>query len=130
MDKFLEIITTLKIPTLALIGMIFYTGYSLISNSVFISPSGIGGAVLLCVGIILSLIIFVDYRYKEQSEHIIKQQGRAIDNLSKALKSTSETHSKFEKNAQETLNSPEATKIGKKSRREYSIEGADQTLTQ
>lgn len=129
MDKILEVISALKIPTLALIGIIFYTGYSLIIGSTFISPAGISGAILLCAGFVLSLIIFVDYRYKEQSEHIIKQQEKAIDNLSKALKNTSETHSKIEKSTRDTLSNP-GEKIGKKGKREYSVQGSEETSIQ
>jgi hypothetical protein len=129
MEKFLEVINTLKIPTLTLIGIIFYTGYELIKGSVFISMPGISGAIFLCVGIILGIIIFIDYRYKEQSEHIIRQQGKAIDNLSKALKNTSDTHSKIEKNTQAELTNHEG-KIGKEGGNQYSLEKSSETLNQ
>lgn len=129
MEKFSEIVNTLKIPTLSLVGVFFYTGYSLIKGSVFISTSGISGAILLCAGFILSLILFIDYRYKEQSEHIIKQQGKAIDNLGRALKNTSDTHTKIEKNTQAEFAS-EDRKIGKEGGRQYSLESNSETSTQ
>lgn len=128
MDGFLKIITTLRIPTLALVGIFFYTGYSLIKDSVFISASGISGGILLCGGFILSIILFVDYRYKEQNEHIVEQQSKAIDNLGRALKNTSDTHSKIEKNTQAELSSA-GNKIGKDGGKQYSIEGNSETST-
>jgi len=130
MDKILEIINTLKIPTLALVGIVFYTGVSLIKDeSELVSLSGVSGAVLLILGFILSMILFIDYRYKEQSEHIIKQQSKAIDNLSKALKNTSDTHSKIEKHTQSQFPSGE-DKIGRKGGKQYSIETNIKTLNQ
>ncbi len=129
MDKFLEIVNTLKIPTLTLIGIFFYTGYSLIKDSIFISASGISGGILLCAGFILALIIFIDYRYKEQSEHIIKQQGKAIDNLGRALKNTSDTHTKIEKNTQSDLTNGKG-KIGKEGGKQYSLESEHETLAE
>lgn len=121
-----EIINDLKIPTLSLIGLFFYTGSSLIEGSDLVSFSGVSGVVLLGVGIILGIIIFVDYRYKEQSEHIIGQQHKAINNLSKLLKTTSETHSKIEKNAQ-TFIETKTEKIGTKNKPEYSVEKNEET---
>lgn len=123
-----EIINDLKIPTLSLIGLFFYIGSSLIKESEFVSFSGVSGVILLGVGIILGIIIFVDYRYKEQSEHIIDQQHKAIDNLSKLLKTTSETHSKIEKNAQTSIET-ETEKIGTKNKLEYSVEKNEETST-
>ena len=128
MDKFLQIVTGLKIPTLALVGIFFYTGYELLKGADFISPSGISGAILLCVGVILSLILFIDYRYKEQSEHIITQQSKAIDNLGRALKNTSDTHTKIEKSTQAEIGNGKG-KIGGEGGQQYSIEESPETLT-
>ena len=114
---------------LCLVGIFFYTGYSLIKDSVFISTSGISGSLLLCIGFILSMILFIDYRYKEQSEHIIKQQGKAIDNLGKSLKNTSETHSRIEKTIQAEFSSSE-NKIGKDGGKQYSLESNSETSNQ
>lgn len=126
MEKFNEIVNTLKIPTLSLIGIFFYTGYSLIKGSEFLSSSGISGSILLCIGLVLSLVIFIDYRYKEQSEHIVKQQGKAIDNLSKALKNTSDTHNVIEKNTRSEFSGDR--KIGKDGGKQYSYEDETETL--
>ena len=130
MEKFLNAITTLKIPTLTLVGIFFITGYELLKGSDFISSSGIGGAILLCIGVVLSLILFIDYRYKEQSEHIITQQSKAIDNLGRALKNTSDTHSKIEKSTQAEIQSQSMKgKIGREGGLQYSIEESSETLT-
>lgn len=128
MENFSQIVTTLKIPTLTLVGMFFYVGYELLKGSEFVSPEGIGGAIFLVVGVIMSLILFIDYRYKEQSEHIMNQQGKAIDNLGRALKNTSDTHRDLEKSTQDAIKS-ERGKIGREGGRQYSREGSDETLT-
>jgi hypothetical protein len=121
-EKVIELITTLKIPTLAFLGIIFLTAFFLIKDSDLYSLSGMAGALLLCVGCVLGIIFFIDYRYKEQSEHMIEQQGKVITNLSKTLKNTSDTHIKFEKQTQATISS--AGKTGK-----YYIENNSETLT-
>lgn len=126
MEKFFEIVNILKIPTLGLMGIFLYTGFSLVKDSNFNSLSGISGSILLCVSFIFGLILFIDYRYKEQSEHIIKEQSKAIDNLSRALKNTSDTHSKIEKNTQANI---DGNLIGKEGGKQYSIEDESETFT-
>lgn len=126
--KIIEAIIALKIPTLALIGVFFFVGFELIKGSSFSSPECIAGAVLLCFGAILGIIMFVDYRYKEQSDHIMNQQSKAIDTLSKALKNTSNTHSKIEKDIQSGIGNPKEI-IGKEGGRQYSVGEETETLT-
>jgi len=126
---FKEIVTTLKIPTLSLIRALFYFGCDLTKSAPnLISQAGISGAIILCIAAILSMMIFIDYRYKEQNDHIVSQQGKAIDNLSKALKNTSETHSKIERATQSAL-VQESDKIGKEGSKQYSIQNKQETPT-
>jgi hypothetical protein len=129
MEKFFNLFANSKIPTLLVIALFFYSGVSLIQNPIFLSPGGISGSILLCIGTVLGFIFFVDYRYKEQSEHVITQQAKAIDALGKALKSTSETHSKFEKNTQETLGSGTRNTIGREGEKQYTVGGSPETHT-
>jgi hypothetical protein len=74
------------------------------------------------------MFVFMDYRYKEQNDHIVSQQGKAIDNLSKALKNTSETHTKMEKLTQSAI-SYDADKIGKEGTKQYSMQNKPETST-
>jgi len=129
MEKFFNLFANSKIPTLLVIALFFYFGGSLIKTPIFLSPEGIAGSILLCVGVVLGSISFGDYRYKEQNEHVITQQAKAIDNLGRALKSTSETHSKFEKNTQETLGSGTRDTIGREGEKQYTMGGNLETHT-
>lgn len=132
MDKFFENLSKSKIPSLAVLGILFYAGVKLLSStSAIVSVDGISGSIILCVGIILSVIGFFDYRYKEYTDSAMAQLDRALSSVSKALKNTQSANNLLEKDRQGTFRSNSSEKtIGKNGRREYSLEGDEETRTE
>ena len=87
-----------KLATLAIIVVLFYFGSKLIlNNNDFSSTSFISGGIILVVAITLSLIFFLDYRYKEYTDNTIKQLSEANDSLLKIIKSKGKTDQALEK---------------------------------
>lgn len=103
MDKILQAITTQKLPSLILLGFFFWFGTQLLIDAQATSQQYYLGFALVVIGGVFGVIFFVDYRYREHTEHIMKKQEEAIDNLSKALDSVRETHDIGEKNKQDTM---------------------------
>ncbi len=106
MNAFFKALGESKIPTLLLIGLIFYMGCWLLINSgnnPSATPAGYG---VLIFGAILSVITFVDYRSKEHIDNLLNYYKTALENISK-------THSSFENSTQDKLNyGDEKRKIG------------------
>ena len=103
MDKFLQAITALKLPSLILLGLFFWSGTQLLIDAQATNAQYYLGFALLIIAGVLGVIFLVDYRYREHTEHIMQRQERAIDNLSKALDTVRKTHDMGEKNKQETM---------------------------
>jgi len=129
LKEILECIKTLKLPSLLLIVVFFWFGGDMLKSTLIAnSQAGIGGFGLLVAGAVLGIIIFVDYRYKEHSEHIMDQTDRAVDTLSRSLKITSETHSKLERFNQSTI-IDDGDKIGKEGVKQYTVQNKQETPT-
>lgn len=93
-----------KTPSILLIFILFHFGAQLISSNQDLNTTpGVVGVVLIALAILLLLISFIDIRFKEHVDHTMKTQESTINNLSKALKITSKTHTRFEKNTQKDL---------------------------
>lgn len=103
MDKYLESVAALKIPSLIALGLFFWTGKELLINSQAASSQYYLGFAILIVGAIYGSIMFIEYRYREQVDHTIRSQTQTIDNLTKALSSVRRTHDMGEKNKRETM---------------------------
>lgn len=125
----IEALIKLKIPTLVLIGVIFWFGSDLIAKptTTFISPSCIAGSILLVFGVFMAILAFVDYRYKEQTDGAIEQMGNALLALGKATRNYASTNSAVNKALQDTLKGGAET-IGKE-RRKYRLESPGETST-
>ena len=81
-----------KLATLTIIVVLFYFGSKLVlSNNNFRSTSFIAGGIILVVAITLSLIFFLDYRYKEYTDNTIKQLSEANNSLLKIIKAKEKT---------------------------------------
>ena len=132
MPNFFENLGKSKIPSLMVLAILFYSGVKLlVSSTEIISITGVAGSVILCIGGIMSVVAFFDYRYKEYTDSAIGQLDKAVTSLGKALKNTQNANNLLERERQGTLRStPEEKTIGKNGRKEYSIEGEEETLTE
>lgn len=131
MENFISSLVKAKIPTLILLGIMYYTGIHLISGITEIkSIQGIAGSIIICCSGILSIIAFLDYRHKESTDNAISQMDKAVTSLSKALTASANTNATSEKTRQETLKSSNTSNmIGKEGKRQYSIEENKETAT-
>lgn len=129
MDNFFQNLGKSKIPTLTLLGIMYYFGADMLRGSVqFVSPTGIAGSAVLLVAGVLTLISFLDYRHREQTDNAISQLDNAITSLGKAVTSAGKTTLLAEKSTQETLRAGSGqTTIGK--RRQYTVTDEAETET-
>src|SRR4051812_16675564 len=98
-----------KIPSLLLVLMIYSAGITLLWIAVKSSNNQVmfyfGGGTLLLASII-AVINFVDYRYKEHTETLLRYYKNALEDISF-------THSKFEESSRNTLSTgTNATDVG------------------
>lgn len=118
-----------KIATYAILFLMFESSIRLLSKNIdWKSPTCLGGGFLLSATIILSIIFFLDYRYKEYVDNTIEQQNSAIKNLSSALTEKTKTGNAVEKFTRDTLKN----QIGNSERGHvpYSPEKSSETLTE
>ena len=88
MGQIADFLIKIKFPTITIVALLLYFGQDLLRTaSTFVSPDGIAGAALIFLGMLLSIVAFLDYRYKEQNESVIKNLNDGIGGLSKALRS-------------------------------------------
>lgn len=97
-DNFLKSFAESKIPTLLLIGIIMFVGAHIITGSEGSQTIILIGLGIELVGLVLAIISFAEYRYKEHVDMIINHYSRALSNISK-------THSAFENKALTDLKS-------------------------
>lgn len=102
-------ILDLKIPTIIVVGGLFWFGGSMIKDVKVdhLTLEALFGSGMLTTGMLLSVVAFLDYRYKEQTDTMITQLQSALGTLSR-------THSAIEQSTQNMLSSGELGK-GKQS---------------
>ena len=84
MDAFFEGLIKAKVPKIAILAILFWAGVALINNSSeLFSLSGITGLIIILIGVLLSMISFLDYRYKDSVDNAIAQLDKAIDSLAR-----------------------------------------------
>lgn len=124
MNTIIAALVRLKIPTLVLIGVVFWFGSDLVRNATSLTTPGcIAGSVLLVFGVFMAIFAFVDYRYKEQTDGVIEQMGTALNALGKTTKGFASTN----KALQDSIKGGAET-IGK-DRRRYRVESPGETST-
>ena len=98
-------ILDLKIPTIIVVGGLFWFGGSMIKdvNVNDLTLEALFGSGMLTTGMLLSIVAFLDYRYKEQTDTMITQLQSALGTLSR-------THSAIEQSTQNMLGSGELGK--------------------
>ena len=129
MEAFFSNLIKAKIPTLLLLGIMYYSGITLINKTNnILSIQGVSGGIILCCAGILSIIAFLDYRHKEATDSAISQMDKALTSVSKALTTSANTNAMSEKTRQDTLKSQnESNTIGSSKKRQYSIEENKET---
>lgn len=105
-----------KLPTLALMALFLYFGYSLIKGEAnFLSPSSIAGYVILFIASLFSFSLFVEYKSREHTDHIISKYSKALDEVSK-------THTAYERKQRKEFSQSQETFRSRGGRGEYVLQ--------
>lgn len=80
--------------------LLLYFGVDLIKNTKDVSWAGSG---LIFVGITLAVISFIDWRKREDYEHLIKQQSTVIKDLGQQISESRKTDVALQKYTRGTL---------------------------
>ena len=72
----------IRISSLGIIVILLYFGVDLMKNT---NGTSFAGSGLIFVGITLAVISFIDWRKREDYEHLIKQQGAVIKDLGQQI---------------------------------------------
>jgi hypothetical protein len=104
MDNFFGNVVKARIPTILLLGIMYYAGIYLIDQTDdLLSSEGTTGVIILCAAGILSVVAFLDYRHKEATDTAINQMEVVVSSLSKALKASTNASAASEKVRQLSL---------------------------
>jgi hypothetical protein len=118
MSEFLKALGESKIPSLLLLGVIYYFGVSLLINSGKNPAAAPAGNGILVLAAVITIITAVDYRNKEYTDNLLRHYKDALDSISK-------THSAFEDKTQDNLKySEKRRKIGNE---QYTVDSLEST---
>lgn len=124
MDKVLQKVIELKVPSLILIAILFYFGADLIkASNDFSSISGYVGIALIFLGVYILSQSFNGYKKREEVSELIDQQSKVIKTLSESHFRSSETSAIREKTFQDSINKDT---VGDKEK-SYSVESSGHT---
>ena len=84
----------IRISSLGIIVILLYFGVDLMKNT---NGTSFAGSGLIFVGITLAVISFIDWRKREDYEHLIKQQGAVIKDLGQQISESRKTDVAFQK---------------------------------
>jgi len=93
--------SVIRFASLGVIIILLYFGVDLIKNTKDVSWAGSG---LIFVGITLAVISFMDWRKREDYEHLIKQQSGVIKDLTAQIHEAKKTDAMYQKNTRDSIN--------------------------
>lgn len=100
--EFLKEFANSKFPELAVIFALFYFGTDLLKNSTdFNTWQGVIGIVLITIGIVFCILFLIDQKYRTANNNTIESQGKAIDRLTKAVVTITQTNTSTSKSISE-----------------------------
>lgn len=92
MDNFWQSLKSLKVPSLTLLGLFFWFGAKLLLDGQNQSLQQHTGFTLIIIASVWGVIFLVDYRYREDTDHVVQKQKEAIDNQAKIISSFRQTN--------------------------------------